>query len=102
MAVSRNVTGSKTTMSAIAPGLISAAVREVEDLGGQCRGRADRLLEREDLLVQGVADLAREGAVTAGVGLVAASGHVRRAVGGGGDEIVPHHGRGRRPRSCRS
>ena len=68
-----------------------APIGQAQDLGGQARARADRLLERDDLVVEGVADLARKGAVGAGVGLVAAAGEVGRAVGRGGDELVPHH-----------
>ena len=64
----------------------------MEDLGRKCRGRADRLLEGDDLFVQRVADLARECAVSAGVRPVASAGNVRRAVRGRRDEVVPHDG----------
>ena len=48
------------------------------------------LLEREDLLVKCVADLARKGAVGRGWGWSPRAGQVGRAVGRGGDELMPH------------
>ena len=54
------------------------------------------------MLVEGVADLARKRPVGPGVRPVAAAGHVGRAVGGRGDEVVPHDQRARPARSSRS
>ena len=65
-----------------------ASIGKPQDLGRKAGARTDRLLERDDLVVECVADLARKGPVGPRVGLLAGTGDVRRAVGGSGDEVV--------------